>query len=783
MRFPFYKRKEDRTITDFLTWREILAKMSSDEVRELTIQAQTDKSAKGKLPCVTWQCTNEGRNRTEGQHQTGFYMVDIDHVEKPGQAYSEIVANPLADLGVALIHKTPSGKGLRLVAAYREDFPTILEHQKWLVEKLNLTKYGDFDEVCHDMSRLSFLPASEYIYYADQQIFNNDEALKKPIEEAPSNLPPKGRLKKAASQLGKIDVEKLSQTKYKDYFLTDIVTRYVREQGAPEEGNRHSFYVELAKCFRQLCDNNAEVLFSILPEFTLSDDERWKVCQFATSRNTSSRYPKDFYFFLVKNGYIQQAGSKNLRAREATVEEVFNTPEQPKITLPKLPPIFNEFARIAPEDFKLPVIYSLMPVLGTLTTNYYTEYWDGEEQTTTFMNIIFAPPASGKSFSDRVYNILTEKMRLRDDLNIARMLLFDKFNVTKGANDKGQAEPATVLRISQAITSMVQLLTEQKKAQGRHQLVYVHELDTWAKGSKSGGGDKSDLFRVMWENGTYGQNYKSSNTFRGSVRLFLNALITSTPGQIHNYFKDVENGLVTRFSFCEVRNQRFALPQIWKKLTQQENAKIHKIMDRLDSELYYNDYEEYKGDVPIDRLTQEEFDKEVKWQTQFKPKQFVSTEEFHPVIIEWLKKQLQQSSRELDDARDTWRRRTGTKMCRLALMCKVLYDKPTAKDIELIKKFIVWWGDMEMRESLDLWGEAFNEKQRAQNKKIMPQQSLFDRLPEVFTKEDVLREANVLNVKTEWRVIKSLWTKQKCIKEEYNRETKTSVFTKIIAAQ
>lgn len=775
MRFPFYKRKEDRTITDFLSWQELLAKMSSPEVRELTIQAQTDKSAKGKLPCVTWQCTNEGNKRTEGQHQTGFYMVDIDHVEQPGRAYSEIVASPLADLGVCLIHKTPSGRGLRLVAAYREDFPTILEHQKWLVEKLNLTKYGDWDEVCHDMSRLSFLPASEYIYYADQQIFNNDSQLKKPINEEAA--PTKSREKKASKALGKIDVEKLSQTKYKDFFLTDIVTRYVREKGAPEEGNRHSFYVELAKCFRQLCDNNTEVLFSILPEFTLSDDERWKVCQFATSRNTSSRYPKDFYFFLVEHGFIQQTKS-NTRTREATVEEVFNSPEQPKIQLPKLPPVFSEFARIAPEDFKLPVIYSIMPVLGTLTTNYYTEYWDGEEQTTTFMNIIYAPPASGKSFSDRVYNMLTRKMRLRDELNIARMLLFDKFNVTKGANDKGQAEPATVLRISQAITSMVQLLTEQKKAQGRHQLVYVHELDTWAKGSKSGGGDKSDLFRVMWENGEYGQNFKSSNTFRGSVRLFLNALITSTPGQIHNYFKDVENGLVTRFSFCEVRNQRFALPQIWKKMTEQEKARVQKIADRLDSELYYNDYEEYQGDVPMDRLTQEEFDKEVKWQTQFKPKQFVSTEEFHPTIIEWLKKQLRQSSMELDDARDTWRRRTGTKMCRLALMCKVLYDKPTARDIENIKRFIVWWGDMEMEQSLALWGEAFNEKQRKQNKPIMPQQSLFDRLPDVFTKDDVLREASVLNVKTVWRNIKSLWLRHKVVKMEINEDKKTKVYVK-----
>ena len=127
----------------------------------------------------------------------------------------------------------------------------------------------------------------------------------------------------------------------------------------------------------------------------------------------------------------------------------------------------------------------------------------------------------------------------------------------KGANDKAPKEPHTLyalsnLRIlkrsfyrSRKITTVITCSPMQRK---------------WTLGQrvKAAGGNKDDMLRIAWDNGKYGQHFKSANTVKGSVNLYWNVLITGTLPQVLNYFKNVENGLVTRCSFCSIDNQEFA---------------------------------------------------------------------------------------------------------------------------------------------------------------------------------------------------------------------------------
>ena len=46
-------------------------------------------------------------------------------------------------------------------------------------------------------------------------------------------------------------------------------------------------------------------------------------------------------------------------------------------------------------------------------------------------------------------------------------------------------------------------------------------MDSWAKGVKAAGGNKDDMIRIAWDNGEYGQQFKSANTFKGTVNLYL----------------------------------------------------------------------------------------------------------------------------------------------------------------------------------------------------------------------------------------------------------------------
>jgi len=794
MRFNYVNSIKHSKLGGKLTYLEVEKVMRSERVMRVCKRiAEGEKELKQTLPAVSWVGVSDGETRLDGLHSTGFYMLDLDHCDDPHAAWrgiqehvqSVMGTKGFEELGLALVHVTPSGKGLRFVLKFTQDFPSFEQHMAWAAEKLQIAQYGDFDTVTKDLARMSFVPCFEYVKYVNGEFFNNDDELKFPIDEknelfAQSAKEDKGSCEVSADDVssdGKghsgaepkgqpllAEVEQLrEECRYGETKVVDIAQAWVKDNGVPAEGTRHSFYLVMVKDFRQLTDNDARKIYAVLPAFDLPDKERWDLCKGITKSNRSSRFSVAFYAFLCKhNYYVQKGKNGKYRDREATAAEVFDMEwsGDADINLPPLPPIFKQFVAIAPKDFKVPAIYAIMPVLGALTTNYYCRYLDGATDTTTFMHIIYAPQATGKSYADRIFYPLTKLIRKRDRLNSRRMEIYDNEVNTRGSNEKAPKAPPVIIRISQANTSQVQFLTEQRLAQGRHQIVYVHELDTWAKGEKAGGNSKNDMYREMWDNGAYGQSMKTSGSFRGEVNLYCNALVTGTPGSMDRYFKNLENGLVTRFSFCEIENQRFASIPMWKPMTAKAQEVVDKIVTRLDEDLYTRPLEAFDEDE-LWAVEDENYDQEVPWKMSFKPKKEIDTSWFHKDINMWLERERVKASTDLDEPRDIFRRRIGRKMNRLALMCVPLYNadgKLTEKQKREVRDFCLWWGSMELENMMKTWAQKFRDSLPREVITI-PQQTLFESLGETFTKDDAMREAASLNIKTRWKHIKCIWSK------------------------
>ncbi|MBQ0049140.1 MAG: hypothetical protein KBT12_02720, partial [Bacteroidales bacterium] len=321
-----------------------------------------DATAKTKLPAFCWtgRC-KEGKTRAAANMEpTQLYMVDIDHVAEPEQMWQAIrqeLINAMEqgkDYRIRLVHITPSGKGLRIVAEATQDFETLKEHMEWLCTELRLNECGDLDMCVKDLSRLSFAVPEDYILWKSPNLFN--EPAKSPIKRADSGVaipsPQDGKAEEASGDDREAHREEYEGYKsycYKGTLLTDIIRKYLEVYGEPEQGEKHNFYNQMVKNFRCIADNNPRVLHALLPRFGGDNDFEYNKtlsqCQSICRTNTLSKLPKDFYFFLVKNGFITRRG-EGTTTREATVEEVFNAPERPKVEMPKLPTIFNEFARI-----------------------------------------------------------------------------------------------------------------------------------------------------------------------------------------------------------------------------------------------------------------------------------------------------------------------------------------------------------------------------------------------------------------------------------------------------
>ena len=719
-----------------------------------------DVEAKKGLPCIAYMGRSKtGQRKADLMEPTGLVMLDIDHCENPRECF-EHVKQHLGDLQLLAAHITPSGKGLRLVFRNLPDCNSISENIATMARQLEVSAFGEVDTCCKDLSRISFLVPKEDWLLLSEELFADAEVY---VKEAGETIP-------AEEQVGEQDTEPMPVEDCHDYdgylynghLVKDIIAAYCLKHwpktGQPEVGKRHMFYNQMVVDFRNLVDNDAKVLHALLPRFGNSAEETWSQCRSICSRNTKTRHSKEFYFFLKDNGFYEPKD-----AEEIEVEEVEDPDAETKALLkrmPKLPPVIREYVNTAPEAFKIPMVFALLPTLGTLTSYLSAIYADGELQTTSFISIIYAPPSSGKSFVKRVVDKLLTDIKKRDMVSAAREMIYMNEVNRKGSNEKAPEDPKVTMRNMPPINSLPELLNKMRNNQGYHMFTYCEEMDTWNKGSKSQGTDKNDMFRIAWNNGSYGQAYKSTGTFKGEVNLYWNVLITGTLNQVYRYFKDVENGLITRCSFTDLGDQRFADMPIFKRLSERDMQVIDRFMKRCDENTYTAPL-----DFDTNRLydiKDEDFDQEVPWRYEFKPRQLFDLNWIFPDIQKWLKAQNKSAKEGVDNACDSFRRRCAVRGFRLALLCYALYPKVGEREKEVIRDFVLWFMDCDLYNMLKLWGFKYNQMM---NESTTPKvtsrlNNFFVELPNEFTTQDLVNVIKKHNRTTEPTQAIYLWKKE-----------------------
>lgn len=762
-----------------------------------------DASAKTKLPAVCWTGTvvKGDTRKAANMMPTGMYMVDIDHMTcNVHEAWEEIQKTMRVkgeetgyDFKLMLAHITPSGKGLRLVFKCTENFNTLPEHMTWIKDTLTLDRYGDFDECVHDISRISFIPMFEEILYINNEIFNAPFDFNPIINDEPQKIQNGEALAGSATQaLSSAKAEENEEEKQPDTPVTwlginvqDIIDKmFAKALPCKEKSNRHESSLKLASDLLVLLDGDKKTVEQVLrrqswvKEIIAERNENVaQTIESATQRKTKKEGESLYqgvsrkmslaikaitgktYYEIKRQQYADEISEQEDIFEDSDLQgEETEKVADPISTMPTPPPVIRELISVAPDDFKVPAINALLPILGTLTSYVRTEdKSNAKTLSTSFFSIIYAPPSSGKSFVERYINLLLRDLFLRDEVNDARDAIFARSQQKKSANDRSEAVPQTSIRIMEAKNSEAEFLEKQRNNCGHHMFTYCSEIDQWRKGIRAAGGNKDDMVRIAWDNGKYGQNFKSSNTFKGKVALFWNVLIAGTGDQLAAYFKNVTNGLVTRCSFAEIENQQFQskIPQ-WGKWSAKEMKVIDAFIDRCDAKTYaeplaYNPADCYG-------VSDEDFDKEVPWHFTFKPFETVSIEWINRTIEKFNEAQCNKARIDSDEARDTFRRRVGERGKRLALLCTQLYGKPmTQKDKELCKKWIAWWMRQDIENILKPFGKKYIE---AMQEAVTPSyygKTIFERLPDEFSSGEVRRVSQILGMKTPPRLTIYRW--------------------------
>lgn len=719
-----------------VTWSQIELAMKQPAVQDICDQIKLldgkdpDELSrlKRQLPVITphaCRFRGDGSRKSENAVPSGLVMLDIDHIDDPRDFFSRWIAPTLtAENKIYFVAITPSGHGIRVIAE-REPEESIPAAQKRLAALFALT---EFDAVTKDLARASFLMPWSYVLYCEPSGLNFDTPEKEAVitshfaqveaqnhtitlsQENKSQSPDEGvQPAQSAHNIGGADT-----TDYRGTPYADIVRELISLLGGePAMGERNQFYFTLVRYMRYICNFDPDMCVRILPDFGLSLSERCSTAQSSVNRPRKGDIPD-----LLNRAITTASHASEGEAPASSL--IASSPD----SLPPLPRVLELICRRLPERFRPAMIIASLPILGALATRVRFQYLDKQEHSFSFMSCITAPAATGKSFIRKPVNLLLTPIDRQDEIERRKEEEY-KDALRAAKNSKMQpTNPRACPRNNGINVSIAKLLQLLAYSEGKHLIGIGEEIDTLVKSERAGvWSQKSDIYRLGFDNAKYGQNYMSDNSFSANVPVYYNLLLTGTPGGMYRFFRDVEDGLVTRFCFAQLPDMFGSDIPAFENYTAAEEEEIIDIAETLDKAA---------GTIACSHVGVR--------------------------IRRWLNDKRDLAIREDSRAIDTLRKRAAVIGYRAGMLAYLLNECVYTKEVG---QFTSWVAEYVFQNQMELFGSKFEEVAQSQirvKEKCSHVVSLLQALPEQFTRAELMalrarngQSTNVAMVISRWR--------------------------------
>ena len=707
--------------------KEICERIAALRKEDADYEKQKSKLKK-MLPIITPHAVDfkSGKRKNEDAILGGLVMLDIDHIENPHELFEKQISNKVEELNIYFVAKTPSGHGLRIIAE-REMGLSIEQMQAKLSEALDV----DYDAVAKDAARASFLVPRSYVYYyAPLGLFSypseearqywQESASRALWADARSNcasrvpLPQSGVSESleqcgTAEGVGTREAQMEPSETPEGLFYHGIPTARIAYHlqlalgggDNPSVGERNTLYFSMAISMRYITDFRPDWLLRALPDFGLSEDERKQAIKSALSRPRKNKMDA----VLLSAIHLAEQEAESTASQEK-LSEAGLTSAASEMPMPYVPRLLRLINRRMPEAYRPAMIIASLPILGALATRIRFTYLDGQEQSLSFMACITAPAASGKSFIRKPIDLLLTPINEQDEIERQREMQYqEKLRAAK--NSKMQPEdPHACPRNDGVNISIAKLLQKLTYAEGKHLIGICEEIDSLIKTEKAGTwSQKSDIYRLGFDNAEYAQSYMSQNSFSAKVRVYYNLLFTGTPRAMNRFFSsdNVENGLMTRTCFAQLPDTSYAQMPIFEDYSDAEKAEIIEWARRLDRE---------EGVIACPIVS--------------------------AAIMRWQENKRLQALDADSHSADILRRRAAVIGFRAGMLCYLMEGRQSKKQIG---EFAEWVAEYTFRTQMAIFGEKLEEEisqglEMATAKGAV--ESLLDLLPEVFDKSDLI---------------------------------------------
>ncbi|WP_455080464.1 BT4734/BF3469 family protein [Prevotella melaninogenica] len=698
---------------------------------------------KRRLPAFCFHAHfKNGRRLNAEAIPSGLSILDIDHIPSPETFYNEKVKERTKELGIVLVHMTPSAEGLRIVFTLPQKM-TLAEGQQWLAGKLGLK---DFDEACKDYARCSFAVPADYIFFIDkEQLFATPTPQKTDTDTSDTNATPTINQRRpqpteetAATSNEAVDIDPNAELLF-DAF---VAASGLAPAALNSKGTRHNSLVSLLSmgiCRLIPQDQLRAIIACRMPEYARESDCQQLIKDFY-EKYTNTNRPMSFqlrkiYTESLRNKAATATTSENdieqfeakreteQQAQAACTNNILNT----------LPLILRKTLEGVPANMHMPVLCSVLPLAAAYADGVQVRYCDGQLHRLNLMSVIVGPQASGKSVCKSRVDLWMKQM-LEDDARARE--IEDKWKQEKKrrkANEKAPEDPCVLIRSVPITISCSTLLRRFKNSRGHTLFSFGEELDTLRKTNGAGSwSQKYDIYRLAFDNGVWGQDYNSDQAESGVVPVAYNFSILGTYGALRRCFKNdnVENGLSSRIFIAEMPDGAFAPMPVYGKKAEGLSADI---------------------DAAV---------------TSLRARQgFIETPLLRQAIGEWVEKKRIEAMADGDIVKDTYRKRAAV----IGFRCGVVASLLEGEENEKVLDFARLTAEYILEKQCNFFGEALLSEYKSAEQEMVRQSRngfIFDKLPPEFTFNDLQKEkgANVSrnvinNIIYRWK--KSGWIEKK----------------------
>ena len=583
-----------------------------------------DAALKRKLPAFIFQAmfdeteSKAGRKgawrKQSATRLTGLVVMDIDHVDSEelrikSEEFAAADFKQRADeLGILLIYITPSGKGLKIVFKAREEWGNLIDNQHQMAKVLGV----EVDEACKDASRMSFICKESDILYLDKELFTYEnkafaERYNDEYRDGHSQAErTKGSDKEVAHQPSDIQ----HQPSFKGIPYATIIEEWWKlTGGVPQQGERNVRLHQLAVHLRAICDNSRQLLLEVLPRLGLDEQEMQRIVDSAC-KEPPKGLTKEIREILSM--YDVRGLKSDVCLQPSNIDHQLWEWGKEIDELSKDFPLLKDICKDLKKNQYPAAMFVAGGLLMTLMTRCTYRFYHRPEELRRLNNstLIIGDPASGKSFATRLYKLLAQPIVEADKVGKEAINAYRELMKTKGANKEKPKKPKVVVRIHPARTSNAQFIQDMVNAVEEvngepmqlHMLTFDTELDNTLSLQKGGAYiDKQSLQLKAFHNEEDGQAYSNVDSIFQEFYVIWNFIYTGTPLALKRMVNESNfgSGLATRLTCIPLPATNFEMMDRSMHADFESDERLKEWAYKLDK---------VKGELSVQKIVDELYD-------------------------------------------------------------------------------------------------------------------------------------------------------------------------------